>query len=56
MLRSALEDAVYSYDDEIASNALDSHISRLRKKLTDAEAGVEIHGIRGVGYLLRPCA
>ena|SRR6478735_9649118 len=56
VLRSALEDAVYSYDDEIASNALDSHISRLRKKLADAEAGVEIHGIRGVGYLLRPCA
>lgn len=49
--RSALEEAVYGYDDEIASNTLDSHISRLRQKL--ASAGVEIHGIRGLGYLLK---
>lgn len=49
--RSALEEAVYGYDDEIASNTLDSHISRLRQKL--ASAGVEIHGIRGIGYLLK---
>lgn len=49
--RSALEEAVYGYDDEIASNSLDSHISRLRNKLSDA--GVEIHAVRGLGYLLR---
>ena len=49
--RSALEEAVYGYDDEIASNSLDSHISRLRHKLSGS--GVEIHGIRGLGYLLR---
>ncbi len=55
VLRSTIEQAVYNYDDAIQSNALDSHISRLRKKLADASAGVEIHGIRGVGYLLRPC-
>src|SRR5690606_29979364 len=29
--RSALEEAVYGYDDEIASNSLDAHISRLRR-------------------------
>ncbi|MFP9138999.1 response regulator transcription factor [Devosia sp. XGJD_8] len=49
--RSALEEAVYGYDDEIASNSLDAHISRLRRKLSTA--GVEIHAIRGLGYLLR---
>lgn len=49
--RSALEEAVYGYDDEIASNSLDAHISRLRRKLSGA--GVEIHAIRGLGYLLR---
>jgi DNA-binding response OmpR family regulator len=54
VLRSALEQAVYSFDDEIQSNALDAHISRLRRKLADANAGVEIHGIRGIGYLLKP--
>lgn len=53
VLREALEQAVFGFDDEIQSNTLDSHISRLRRKLTDAEAGIEIHAIRGVGYLLR---
>lgn len=51
--RSALEDAVYNFDDEIQSNALDTHISRLRRKLSEADAGIEIHAIRGVGYLLK---
>lgn len=53
VLRPALEQAVYGFDDEIQSNTLDSHISRLRKKLSESGAGVEIHAIRGVGYLLR---
>jgi len=53
VLRAALEEAVYNFDDEIQSNALDTHVSRLRRKLAEADAGVEIHGIRGVGYLLK---
>lgn len=53
VLRATLEEAVYGYDDEIQSNALDSHVSRLRKKLADASASVTIHTIRGIGYLLR---
>ncbi|PXA97870.1 DNA-binding response regulator [Nostoc sp. 3335mG] len=52
--RAALEEAVYGFDDEIASNTLDAHISRLRRKI--APAGVEIHSIRGIGYLLRATA
>ena len=52
--RSMLEESVYGYDDEIQSNSLDAHVSRLRRKLADSAAGVEIHSIRGVGYLLRP--
>jgi DNA-binding response OmpR family regulator len=51
--REALMEAVFGLDDEIQSNALDTHVSRLRRKLTEAEGGVEINGIRGVGYLLR---
>ncbi len=53
VVRSALAAAVYAFDDEVQSNALDTHVSRLRRKLADADAGVAIHGIRGVGYLLR---
>ena len=51
--REALDQAVFGFDDEVNSNTLDSHISRLRRKLIKADAGVEIHAIRGVGYLLR---
>jgi DNA-binding response OmpR family regulator len=53
VVRSILEAAVYNYEEEIQSNALDAHISRLRKRLLDAHAGVTIHNIRGVGYLLK---
>lgn len=51
--RDALEQAVYGFDDDVQSNTLDSHVSRLRRKLSEAGAEVEIHAIRGVGYLLR---
>jgi DNA-binding response OmpR family regulator len=53
VLREALEQAVFGFDDEVQSNTLDSHISRLRRRLAEADAGVEIHAIRGVGYLMR---
>jgi DNA-binding response OmpR family regulator len=53
ILREALEQAVFGFDDEVQSNTLDSHISRLRRKLADAGAKVEIHSIKGVGYLLK---
>lgn len=53
VLRESLEAAVYGFDDDIHSNTLDSHVSRLRRKLSDAGANVEIHAIRGVGYLLQ---
>jgi DNA-binding response OmpR family regulator len=53
VLRRTLEESVYGFDDEIQSNALDSHVSRLRRKLTEAGATVTIHSIRGLGYLLK---
>jgi DNA-binding response OmpR family regulator len=53
VLRETLMEAVFGMNDEIESNALDTHISRARRKLSDANAGVMISGIRGVGYLLR---
>lgn len=53
VMREHLESQVYGYDDNISSNALEAHISRLRKRLTEAGAGVVVHGVRGVGYMLR---
>jgi two-component system, OmpR family, response regulator len=43
---------VYGLGEDLCSNTLDAHISRLRGKLTQANAGVEIRAVRGIGYLL----
>lgn len=51
--RDVLIDAVYGLDDEVQPKALDSHVSRLRRRLAELEAGVEIHPVRNVGYLLK---
>ena len=51
--RETLENAMYGYDDDILSNTLESHVSRLRKNLTNLDAGVIVHTIRGVGYMLK---
>lgn len=50
--RSALLDALYGFDDEVQSNTLDSHVSRLRARLNEMGAGVSIAAVRGVGYVL----
>jgi DNA-binding response OmpR family regulator len=52
--REQIEGQVYGFDDEVSSNALEVHVSRLRKRLADARAGVILHAVRGIGYLLRP--
>jgi len=54
--REVLQEAVYGFDDAIQSNALDAHVSKLRRVLAEGGAHVEIHVIRGVGYLLREVA
>ena len=51
--REKLESEMYGYDAEVHSNTLESHVSRLRKHLAERRAGVVIHTVRGVGYMLR---
>ena len=51
--RALLMEAVFALDDEVQPNALDTHVSRLRRKLVDAGSGLVISSVRGVGYLLR---
>ena len=53
VMREHLEAQVYGYEDDISSNALEAHISRLRKRLTEMRAGVIVHSVRGVGYMVR---
>ncbi|WP_069882205.1 response regulator transcription factor [Bosea sp. BIWAKO-01] len=51
--RNVLIEAVYGFDDLIESNTLEAQISRLRRKLKEAAANVEISSLRGIGYILR---
>jgi two-component system response regulator QseB len=51
--KSAIHDAVYDYREEVASNAIEVLVHRLRKRLREVGADIEIHTIRGVGYMLR---
>ena len=46
--RQQLEQALYSWDDDVGSNALEVHIHHLRKKL----GSKTIRTIRGIGYTL----
>lgn len=48
-----LEQYVYNFDDEIQSNTVASHISRMRKIFENEGANVEFHASRGIGYMLR---
>lgn len=50
--RHAIEEQMYSIDELIESNALEAHVSRLRKALADAGANIVVHTVRGVGYML----
>lgn len=50
--RSLIEEEVYGHDDEVMPNAVEPHISRLRKRLTEAGVEAQLHTVRGVGYIL----
>ncbi|MFO1060708.1 MAG: response regulator transcription factor [Dongiaceae bacterium] len=50
--KAAIEETLYGYGEEVESNSVEVHMSRLRKKLAGAEAQFEIHTIRGVGYFV----
>ena len=49
--RRMLEEGLYGFDDVVGSNSLEAHVSRLRKKLEAAGASVQIHTLRGIGYM-----
>lgn len=50
--KTVLEEKLYGFEDELDSNAIPVHIHHLRRRLADAGATVEIHTIRGIGYML----
>ena len=50
--KKQVEDHLYGHSGEVASNAIEVYVHRLRKQLSDRGARVQVHTIRGVGYLI----
>jgi DNA-binding response OmpR family regulator len=47
-----VEDHLFGLSGDVGSNAVEVYVHRLRKQLSQAAANLEIHTIRGVGYVL----
>jgi DNA-binding response OmpR family regulator len=54
LMRQAIFDAVWGYDQEIEDNTLDAFVRLLRNKIDTPFPRKLIYTIRGVGYILRP--
>jgi DNA-binding response OmpR family regulator len=50
--KAVLEEKIYGIDDELGSNTIPVHVHHLRRRLLAAGATVQIHTVRGLGYLL----
>ncbi|MDP1628529.1 response regulator transcription factor [Parvibaculum sp.] len=50
--KRAIEENLYAFGEEVSSNSIEVAVHRLRKRLADAHADVEVHTLRGIGYLL----
>jgi len=51
--KSAIEEGLTELRRELSSNAIEALISRVRKALSEADSGISIETVRGVGYRLR---
>lgn len=52
--KTYVEDQLFGLEQPIGSNAVEVSIHRLRRRLQDLSAGVTVHTVRGVGYLISP--
>jgi DNA-binding response OmpR family regulator len=50
--KKQVEDHIFGHSGEVASNAIEVYVHRLRKQLSERGARVQVHTIRGVGYLI----
>jgi len=53
LTKPSIEMRLYSYGEEGSPNAIEVLIHRLRRKLEDSGAHIEIHTLREVGYMMR---
>jgi DNA-binding response OmpR family regulator len=50
--KKLVEDQLFGLSVDVGSNAVEVYVHRLRKQLAESGAAVQIHTIRGVGYLI----
>lgn len=54
LTRDQLLERVWGYDVEVRTDAVDTFVSYLRRKLESGGRARIIHTVRGVGFVLRP--
>lgn len=52
VVRDALEESMYGFNEAVSANAIEAAVSRLRRRLQAASSAVTIESIRGIGYRL----
>lgn len=50
--KSVLEGSLYGPAQEVGSNAVEVYVHRLRRHLAEVGASVQVHTVRGVGYMI----
>ncbi|MDE1153352.1 MAG: response regulator transcription factor [Micavibrio sp.] len=50
--KKSIEQRMYSYGETGSANSIEVLVHRLRKKLQSHAAGVEIHTLKGIGYMM----
>jgi DNA-binding response OmpR family regulator len=50
--KTLLENSLYGPTQEVGSNAVEVHVHRLRRHLVETGATVQVHTVRGVGYMI----
>ena len=53
--RNELIDGAYAYENVVTGRTIDSHVRRIRGKLSTAGGTDPIETVHGLGYKLGPC-
>ncbi|MEP2827903.1 response regulator transcription factor [Parvibaculum sp.] len=54
--KDAIEESLYAFGDDVSSNTIEVAVHRLRKRLEETGADIQVHTLRGIGYVLSPAA
>lgn len=52
LAKEEIADQLFNFDEATGLNAVEVYVGRLRRRLAEAEAGIEIRTLRGLGYLI----